>query len=262
MHPLNSLRNEWISSRTPAKPLTELKTRLNASGLTKAGVDRSIDSAMKNYDFSLVEPGEAVGILAAQSIGEPGTQMTLRTFHYAGVAEQNVTLGLPRLIEIVDATQTAHQHLSWRFTSRQSIRRAKSSHEKSLRNSHTQLSTTSLAKSTLTINSNKLRVTIDPEKMTTLGVSIEEVEKTIPFKFEKEGELTYLISLDEEKSGDPDILTHAVTSVKIRGIPEIKRVLTVQSEGEWIIRTDGSNLEEVIKMDGDRPSIHNYKQHP
>ncbi len=50
-----------------------------------------------------MEPGEAVGIVAAQSIGEPGTQMTLRTFHYAGVKEQNVTLGLPRLIEIVDA---------------------------------------------------------------------------------------------------------------------------------------------------------------
>jgi DNA-directed RNA polymerase, subunit A" (EC 2.7.7.6) len=44
-----------------------------------------------------------VGIIAAQSIGEPGTQMTMRTFHFAGVREMNVTLGLPRLIEIVDA---------------------------------------------------------------------------------------------------------------------------------------------------------------
>ena len=90
----------------PSSLVSELKAQLKASGLTKAGVDRLIDSALKNYDFSLVEPGEAVGILAAQSIGEPGTQMTLRTFHYAGVAEQNVTLGLPRLIEIVDARRT------------------------------------------------------------------------------------------------------------------------------------------------------------
>ncbi len=50
-----------------------------------------------------VDPYEAVGIIAAQSIGEPGTQMTMRTFHFAGVVEMNVTLGLPRLIEIVDA---------------------------------------------------------------------------------------------------------------------------------------------------------------
>jgi len=54
----------------------------------------------------MIEPGEAVGIVTAQSIGEPGTQMTMRTFHYAGVAEMNVTLGLPRLIEIVDARKT------------------------------------------------------------------------------------------------------------------------------------------------------------
>ena len=56
-----------------------------------------------DYEHSKVEPCEAVGVVAAQSIGEPGTQMTMRTFHYAGVAEINVTLGLPRLIEIVDA---------------------------------------------------------------------------------------------------------------------------------------------------------------
>ncbi|MEM3422445.1 MAG: hypothetical protein QXF35_03930 [Candidatus Bilamarchaeaceae archaeon] len=49
-----------------------------------------------------IAPFEAVGVVAAQSIGEPGTQMTMRTFHYAGVAE-HVPTGLPRLIEIVDA---------------------------------------------------------------------------------------------------------------------------------------------------------------
>ena len=66
-------------------------------------MDLLIEEAKKSYSKALVEPGEAVGTIAAQSIGEPGTQMTLRTFHYAGVAELNVTLGLPRLIEIVDA---------------------------------------------------------------------------------------------------------------------------------------------------------------
>ena len=54
--------------------------------------------------------GEAVGIVAAQSIGEPGTQMTMRTFHYAGVAEQ-VPTGLPRLIELVDARKTPKKPL-------------------------------------------------------------------------------------------------------------------------------------------------------
>lgn len=50
---------------------------------------------------SLCEPGEAVGLLAAQSIGEPSTQMTLNTFHFAGRGDMNVTLGIPRLREIL-----------------------------------------------------------------------------------------------------------------------------------------------------------------
>ena len=50
---------------------------------------------------SMVEPGEPVGVLAAQSIGEPSTQMTLNTFHFAGRGEMNVTLGIPRLREIL-----------------------------------------------------------------------------------------------------------------------------------------------------------------
>jgi DNA-directed RNA polymerase subunit A" len=55
-------------------------------------VDKAIKLTVEHYKRALMEPGEAVGIVAAQSIGEPGTQMTLRTFHYAGVREQNVTL--------------------------------------------------------------------------------------------------------------------------------------------------------------------------
>lgn len=56
--------------------------------------------SVKNMN-SLVAPGEPVGLIAAQSIGEPSTQMTLNTFHFAGRGEMNVTLGIPRLREIL-----------------------------------------------------------------------------------------------------------------------------------------------------------------
>jgi len=52
-----------------------------------------------------MEPGTAVGALCAQSIGEPGTQMTLKTFHFAGVASMNITLGVPRIKEIINASK-------------------------------------------------------------------------------------------------------------------------------------------------------------
>ena len=52
-----------------------------------------------------VQPGEMVGALSAQSLGEPATQMTLNTFHYAGVSAKNVTLGVPRLKEIINVSK-------------------------------------------------------------------------------------------------------------------------------------------------------------
>ena len=69
----------------------------------KTKLKEIIAKSLEEYEKNLIDPSEACGIIGAQSIGEPGTQMTMRTFHYAGVAEINVTLGLPRLIEIVDA---------------------------------------------------------------------------------------------------------------------------------------------------------------
>lgn len=61
--------------------------------------------ALIKYTMATMESGEAVGAVAAQSIGEPGTQMTLKTFHFAGVASMNVTLGVPRIKEIINATK-------------------------------------------------------------------------------------------------------------------------------------------------------------
>jgi DNA-directed RNA polymerase subunit A' len=76
---------------------------LDESKLSKDGVEKVAKKGLELYNKAKAEPGQAVGIVTAQSIGEPGTQMTLRTFHFAGIAERNVTLGLPRLIELVDA---------------------------------------------------------------------------------------------------------------------------------------------------------------
>ena len=64
-----------------------------------------MDLAREKYLRSKQEPGEAVGAIGAQCISEPGTQMTLKTFHFAGVASMNVTLGVPRLTEIINASR-------------------------------------------------------------------------------------------------------------------------------------------------------------
>ena len=85
------------------KTKDQLRKFLDGKEITDAQFKEILDRVIKDYLSTRIEPCEAVGVIAAQSIGEPGTQMTMRTFHYAGVAEINVTLGLPRLIEIMDA---------------------------------------------------------------------------------------------------------------------------------------------------------------
>jgi DNA-directed RNA polymerase subunit A" len=87
----------------PQSVVAEIAGRIEGVEIPNKLLEKMIDLTCERFQTHSVDPNESVGILAAQSIGEPGTQMTMRTFHYAGVAEMNVTLGLPRLIEIVDA---------------------------------------------------------------------------------------------------------------------------------------------------------------
>ena len=83
--------------------LTDAVLKRGKKKLTAAQAGKVIARAETELAKSRIDPFEAAGIVTAQSLGEPGTQMTMRTFHYAGVATVNVTQGLPRIIEIVDA---------------------------------------------------------------------------------------------------------------------------------------------------------------
>lgn len=74
--------------------------------LTEAALDWVLGEIETRFYHAKVNPGEMAGVLAAQSIGEPATQMTLNTFHYAGVSAKNVTLGVPRLKEIINVAKT------------------------------------------------------------------------------------------------------------------------------------------------------------
>ena len=90
--------SERVASKTrQAMDDPKVKTAIENSGLTRGGFGKLVSA---KYGSALVHPGEAVGSIAAQSIGEPSTQMTLNTFHLAG-AGANVTLGIPRLREII-----------------------------------------------------------------------------------------------------------------------------------------------------------------
>ncbi|CAG9322593.1 RPO31 [Blepharisma stoltei] len=81
------------------------KSISNLINLSEFQLKTFIARCWEKYSKAQITPGEAVGAVAAQSIGEPGTQMTLKTFHFAGVASMNITLGVPRIKEIINAVK-------------------------------------------------------------------------------------------------------------------------------------------------------------
>jgi len=82
------------------KHASERVAKVSAKTLT-----RFIEMCLDKYSRARTEPGHAVGAVGAQSIGEPGTQMTLKTFHFAGVAGMSITQGVPRIKEIINASK-------------------------------------------------------------------------------------------------------------------------------------------------------------
>lgn len=103
-----SMRRPTASFITLAylRSVLSLKAILITNRLTRAAVRWLANEVVKSYRASLASPGEMVGTLGAASIGEPCTQMTLNTFHLAGVGEKTVTLGVPRLKELIDVSRS------------------------------------------------------------------------------------------------------------------------------------------------------------
>ena len=96
------------SEMIDAEVADDLEQRSIADGVLKistAALNDFLQLCLTKYERSKVQPGHAVGAVGAQSIGEPGTQMTLKTFHFAGVAGMSITQGVPRIKEIINASK-------------------------------------------------------------------------------------------------------------------------------------------------------------
>ena len=236
--------------------IEELRTHLTRAGLPKKGVDEVIRQTVVGYKRAQVEPGEAIGVVAAQSIGEPGTQMTLRTFHYAGVREQNVTLGLPRLIEIVDARRTPSTPIMTIYLDEEH----RHSREKALEIAQKLVHTT-MDDLTKEIYADPIMgaviIKLDRVVMRDRGITREELEKALRLS-----DCTVEIGADEViirpkgevTSAKLRRLSERVSKLHVKGVLGIKRVLVSEEEGEWVIRTDGSNLPRVLEIRGVDPT--------
>jgi DNA-directed RNA polymerase subunit A' len=227
----------------------QLKQGFAKSKLSTTDVEKAIKLTVEHYKRALMEPGEAVGIVAAQSIGEPGTQMTLRTFHYAGVREQNVTLGLPRLIEIVDARRIPSTPIMTIYLTGEH-RKSREAAVKIARN----IIYTTLENLAESIYVDPLHDEIVIELSKTMmedrEVTMDELKDrlqvpncTIKVKGNS-------VRVKPKKIEAMKKLLGKVSSFHIKGVSGIKRVLVTEEHGEWVINTDGSNLPKVLEVPG------------
>lgn len=233
--------------------------------ITHDQLDEIIKSVKKSYEDSLVQPGEAVGTVAAQSIGEPGTQMTLRTFHHAGVAELDVTLGLPRLIEIVDARRTPDNllmeiHLKKKYA--KSRKKARKFAEKikmlSLEDAVTRTET-DLINMEFVMNLDREQLQIKDMKPTDVK---EKLQDELGTEVIAQG---FKLRVKPENPTPPDLRRVVAKSKEIQlgGIEGIKRVVVKAEEEGYVVYTEGTNLEEILplpEVDASRTSTNHIRE--
>ena len=214
-------------------------------------VNRIYDDYKKNF----IDPSEACGIVGAQSIGEPGTQMTMRTFHYAGVAEINVTLGLPRLIEIVDARSVPSTPMMNIY-----LRDEYKLNPDLAKQVANQIEITKLMDvADLEADLTNLILYINPDEKTMVKKSfsndklLESIQKMrgIDAKVDK-GKIK--VTLDEPSYKKLLDISETLKDLKVKGIDGIKRIIIRKEPREgYVIYSEGSNLEKVLEIVGVDP---------
>jgi len=257
-----------IQGILPESIIEELYGKLKEiPDLTKNEVDKIIDLTIREYRNALVEPGEAVGTVAAQSIGEPSTQMTLRTFHYAGVREFNVTLGLPRLIEIVDARKTPSTPMMTVYLDEEHRYDENKAKEVARRIEVTKVENVASNIET-DLFENLIRVGLDPVMLKDKGLTPEQVLKVIErmklgaeeimLHYENGRPVIIIKFAGEPEAAKLSKAREKIMSAKIKGVKGIKRVIvqrrSINGKEEYVLITDGSNLAGVLGVKGVDPT--------
>ena len=223
-------------------------------------LEKIINKVIEEYEKSKIEPGEAIGIVAAQSIGEPSTQMTLRTFHFAGIREYDITLGLPRLLEIVDArrrpsTPIMHVYLDeeHRWDKEKALEVARKIELTTIENVASELS--------IDYTTFSIIIKLDKEMMEDRNVKVEDVVKALSKFKGKGGQIearnnTIILSPPVMDLVKLKQIYDKIPKVAIKGKKGITRAIVRKSRdtGEWYIITEGSNLSAVLNVEGVDPT--------
>lgn len=236
----------------PVSVATELASK-REGGMKKPVYERVLREINEDINIKSIDPYEAVGIIAAQSIGEPGTQMTMRTFHFAGVREMNVTLGLPRLIEIVDARRIPSTPSMTVYLNKD----IEESEESVLKVVKELENTTIIDVADIVTDVGEMLLTIRPDQARMkerlvvhddLTQALERMKGVTVIKGESDDNI--VVKPQQESFKKLYQVQEQLKELTIKGISGIKRAIArKQNDGKWVIYTQGSNLKDVLQLD-------------
>jgi len=235
----------------------KLREAVEKYDLTPEVAEKIAWEVARRYHVAFVEPGEAVGTITAQSIGEPSTQMTLRVFHYAGVREYNITLGLPRLIEIVDARKKPETPITEIYLAEDVKRDIEKAMEIARRIECTYVENVT-RETQISYETGTIRITLDPEMLDNKGVRVDQVVEALRRleigSVDVSGENPYevVITLSDEYL-DParmEKLRTAILQTYLKGIKGIRKTIIQRRGDEYVIIAEGSNMEEIMRVPG------------
>ncbi|WP_458185334.1 DNA-directed RNA polymerase subunit A'' [Haladaptatus sp. NG-WS-4] len=243
---------------------TELPRRLkdevyetieSRDGVTVEQADEIARAVETRYFNTRVDPLDPVGTVSAQSIGEPGTQMTMNTFHYAGVAEIDVTQGLPRLIELVDARKTPDTPMMTVYLDEEYADDRERAHEVVWQIEATKILalgdiSTNVADMIVSINLNEDTL---EERMITPDEIAGIIEDSLGVQTTQQGTVIEF-GPDQPSYRKLLQLVEELREIVFKGIEEITRVVIRKEQlddgEEFVLYTEGSAFGDVIEIDG------------
>ncbi len=239
----------------PKDLIVRIRDKVIDEDLEEEQLEYLLNKIYINFNNALVETSEPVGTVAAQSIGEPGTQMTLRTFHYAGVEEFSVTQGLPRLIEIVDARRFPSTPQMSIF-----LEKPYSESEEKAIEVHNRIEQIRIEQIIHDIDLDfvnwNIVINLIPEICEKKGIDINEIPEILK-RYKKKGTIkregnSIIIDPGIEDLQSLQKLREKILKKVVKGIRGVKRgLLTPSDDGEeWVIKTEGTNMQSVIQIEG------------
>jgi len=244
---------EQYKGKIPDVILKKFKKEAENLKLQKKDVGKALEILKASYESSKIDSGEAIGVITAESFGEPGTQMTLNVFHFAGVAEVSVSLGLPRLIELFDARKTIKTPMMEVF-----LKAPYNKDSNKVRKLAGLVMEVRLRKiiNEITIDIANLQVRIELNKTRLKDLNLKEDEVVLKIKeafkgLEIKRRENVLFFKSKEKGHELLELYKLKRKLKetyISGIKKINQVLPVRIQNEFVILTSGTNLKDVLGM--------------